>query len=461
MFRISAKEMTAIRKHAATLVDDIDLSADGEYEPEARSRGQLKEHQRAIMRAAKLNSAALEKVKSDDEARSIELAHDALMSLHDAIEDEFDSRASERSGSRQSERRDIPMQRNVSAVAGDSGDEIRSDLPVETFSLRGGETYTDFVMEHRSGRSRQFDSITPGAYLRSIVMGPKDDIERRALSEGTDSAGGYTVPDVLSARLIDRMRAASVVMRAGAQTVPLTSDRNFIAVVASDPLPAWRVENAALTESDPTFGRVEFTARSLGVLVKVSRELLQDSLNIEQALTTTLTEALAGELDRAALLGTGTAPQPRGVANFAGLTTSNDTVGDLGSYAPFIQARTALRTANSDVTAFIMSPRDEGHLAGMVDTTGQPKMMPEALRNVPMLTTTKIPTDLGTGTDESIILGGDWRRLMVGVRSELRIEVLRERFADNMQVAFIAHLRADIAAEHQAAFTKLAGVTIP
>ena len=48
---------------------------------------------------------------------------------------------------------------------------------------------------------------------------------------------------------------------------------------------------------------------------------------------------------------------------------------------------------------------------------------------------------------------------MIGVRSELRIEVTRDLFAANHQYAFVAHLRADVAAERDAHFTKLTGIT--
>jgi HK97 family phage major capsid protein len=149
------------------------------------------------------------------------------------------------------------------------------------------------------------------------------------------------------------------------------------------------------------------------------------------------------------------------VANFTGLTANAYAGGDLTGYGPLIRARTALRNVNSDVTAYVLSPRDEGQLAGLVATDGQPINVPPAIAQVPMLTTNKIPTNLGVGTDESIILAGDWSRLMIGVRTAISITVLKERFADNMQYGFLAALRADVAAEQEAAFTKLTEVTLP
>jgi HK97 family phage major capsid protein len=74
-----------------------------------------------------------------------------------------------------------------------------------------------------------------GAVVRALALGDRrglTDFERRALSEGTDASGGFTVPEVLSGAYIDRVRHAMVTMRAGAVTVPMTSDTLHIARLA-------------------------------------------------------------------------------------------------------------------------------------------------------------------------------------------------------------------------------------
>jgi HK97 family phage major capsid protein len=195
--------------------------------------------------------------------------------------------------------------------------------------------------------------------------------------------------------------------------------------------------------------------------VKASRELLEDSLNMETVLPNLLTTALAQEMDRVALLGSGSAPEPRGVANFTGLTSNAFSGGALSSYAPLIQARTALREVDSDVTAYIMTPRDDGTLAGLVDGQSQPLLVPPAIRDIPLLVTSKMPTNLGAASPPSgsQIIAGDWARLLIGIRSEIRVEVLKELFAGNHQFGFVAWMRADVAAEHEAAFTVLDAIT--
>jgi HK97 family phage major capsid protein len=99
-----------------------------------------------------------------------------------------------------------------------------------------------------------------------MVTGPRNETEQRALSEGTDSAGGYIVPTPLASNFIGLLRARSHVFASGAQTIELPSETLSIAKMTTDPVPGWRSEAAALAESDPVLGQTIFTARSLGVL---------------------------------------------------------------------------------------------------------------------------------------------------------------------------------------------------
>ena len=186
----------------------------------------------------------------------------------------------------------------------------------------------------------------------------------------------------------------------------MTSDNHSIAKVASDPAPAFRNEAASITESDPTFSAVTFTPRSLMIMTKVSRELLDDSINISTALPNIITAAMAAEMDRVCLEGTGIAPQPTGLKNQSGIGNT-DYDGVLSSYAPLLMAQTDILTNNAGpVNAFIMHPRDAGDLAALADTTNQPLNMPPAIGNIPLLTTTSIAIDGGDGSNESTIYVG-------------------------------------------------------
>ncbi|MDH3669344.1 MAG: phage major capsid protein [Paracoccaceae bacterium] len=341
-----------------------------------------------------------------------------------------------------------------------TGGTMRSGGQAEeaTVGLKPEQRMADWAREH-AGRS-DFEGLSLGGYLKSMVCGGGSELERRALSEGVDASGGFTVPDILSSRLIDLVRNRTQVIRAGAVTVPLTSDQHYIAKVASDAVPAWRSEAGSVAESDPSFARVELVPRSLAVLTKLSRELMEDTLNLETALPQMLAAAMAVEIDRAALFGSGAAPEPLGVSNTAGIEEVA-LGGPITSYQPLIDARGRL-TANNFAegpSAFIMNPAEETTVAGLTATDGQPLMPPRVLEGVPMLTTGNVPDGATVSPEDGTMIGGVFRHLLVGMRNDIRILTLRERYADTLELGLIAFARVDFAVEHPGAFVKITGVT--
>jgi HK97 family phage major capsid protein len=411
---------------------------------------QLQAQHRAKLAEARTLNAKITADTPEAEASKIERAFNVVMAEIDELRDKIEAAKSDRVGDPRVPRgADVSQACTPDSLVGDDS-ESRASAPI-------GHQQRCVAWAEARGHDA-YSRLPLGRYLRAMVTGAESDLEKRALSEGSDSAGGYTVPTHLSARLIDALRAASVVTRAGAQTVMLEGMTNNIARLASDPTPGWREEGAPVAASDPTFDNVQLVPRSLAVMTRVSMELLQDSINLGTELPRILATSLASELDRVALLGTGTAPEPRGIRATAGIGT--DALGGSIAYTDLAQARTAILTANAGpVSAFIMHPRDEGQLTGLTDSTGQPLSVPPVLAPIPMLTTTAIPSNGGAGTNESTVFAGNFAHMLIGIRSELRIEVLREIYMGNLQYAFIAHMRADVAVQHPGAFYTLTGVT--
>ncbi|MBW3578529.1 MAG: phage major capsid protein [Actinobacteria bacterium] len=304
-----------------------------------------------------------------------------------------------------------------------------------------------------------------GRWLRGISTGDWRDAERerRALSEGTLAGGGYTVPTVLSAELIDRARNVAAVFRAGARTVPMDSLTVNIARVAGDPTASWKAENAVITDSDMTFEQVTLKAKTLVSLTKASRELIEDSINAEEALRDAFAAQLAITLDKAALFGSGTDPEPRGVKNTTGVTKiSAGANGGIITYDLLVDVVTTGWNSNEATAgAVILAPRTERGVLKLKDANNNPLTLPQTVADVPRYATNQVPVTetQGTATNASSVFGGDWSQMLVGVRHGLEIEVLRERYADAFQLGFLAHLRADVTLARPAAFTVLEGVT--
>jgi len=334
--------------------------------------------------------------------------------------------------------------------------------------------------------SRQHGDFSPhersdfslGKLVRGMVTGSWDgaDLERRALSEGTNSAGGFLTPEPLATYVIDRIRNQARVIEAGARTLAMDSDSFSIPRLVSGVTAGWRSENAAVAESDPVFERVTFTARSLAVMTRLSYELFQDMTpDGATVIENELVQALAIELDRVALRGTGTAPEPKGVKNQTGVATlTNGANGAAFTYTSLVNAVSTVQAAGFNPNATILAPRATKSLALIADTTGQPLQAPPYLSGHDLLVTNQIPINLttGTSTDTSEAYTGQWDQLLIGFRPVVSISVQKvdgpagmvgvklsdQAYMSTMQVAILAFLRADIQVMHPEAFAVTTGL---
>lgn len=329
-------------------------------------------------------------------------------------------------------------------------------------------------------RSRGGDSLSQdderlslGAIVQARVRGDHrhlTDVERRVMAEGTDAAGGVLIPEQLSARIIDRARAQAVVIQAGAVTVPMASDVLVLARLAGGNTATWHAENAAdVAASDQTWERVELKAKTLVVEQKMSAELFEDlSDQGRRAIEHEIAQAIALKLDLAALEGDPAvdANSPRGITATTGIQSISMGANGLKptSYDQLVQALFAVKKQNgADPTAAILHPRDGETYALLKDSTAQPLRKPPAIENLPNLFSSQLATNRtqGTSSDASNAYVADFRQLLIGVRPSLQLhfQILRERYATpNLQVAFLAWLRADVALAQPAHFAKLIGL---
>ena len=101
------------------------------------------------------------------------------------------------------------------------------------------------------------------------------------LQVGTDTEGGYLVPDEFEKTLIEALEEENI-FRKLAHVINTSSGDRKIPVVASKGTASWVDEEGLIPDSDDSFGQVSIGAYKLGTLIKVSNELLNDSVfNLE------------------------------------------------------------------------------------------------------------------------------------------------------------------------------------
>lgn len=308
--------------------------------------------------------------------------------------------------------------------------------------------------------------LSIGKYVRGIVTGNWEgaDAERRAMSEGVLSDGGYLVPTELSSSVIDLARNKARIIQAGAKTIPMSSNNLTFAKVLTAPTAYWKKENDPITESGMTFGAVTLNAKTLTSMSRMSVELLEDAINIDNIVADAIAQGLALELDRVGLFGTGVDPEPLGLYNTAGIQKIDlgENGGDIDSYDVFSQAVEMVENVNGTANALLWSPRTAGTIDRYKDGTGQPLIAPESFKSLSKYTTNQIPNNMvkGSANNASCVFVGAWNNLFVGMRRNIVLEVSRTAAGafENLQVVIRAYLRADYVVAKPEQFVIIDGI---
>ncbi|WP_454826256.1 phage major capsid protein [Paraburkholderia xenovorans] len=316
----------------------------------------------------------------------------------------------------------------------------------------------------RASKAADEDSgITMGDFMRGVAGMKTTDGVKASLAVGTDTAGGFSVPNIVMPSILGALVDQSALLSAGASIYPVDEGGKSFTTAGIDtlPVPAWRNELGAISETDPTLRSIVSVPRSLACIVRFSRELLADSTDISRAVTQAISQAFALELDRVGLVGSGVAPEPLGLHGMDAVTKIQQ-IGATFAYADMLAAYQAqLEHKAPAPTAAIMSPRTRIGLAGMVDTTGQPLNVPPILTDVRQLATNGVPNNLGTGTNKSLVFIGNFSTVQYVMRERLNLGVLREAYAKTGEIGFLCHARVDVVAYYPQAITVIEGVASP
>jgi len=326
----------------------------------------------------------------------------------------------------------------------------------------------DFDAHYKSRSSNEEGDYGISDFLRGVANMRTSPEVRNALSTGTGAAGGFTVPGVLMPKILGAMAPASSLLQAGAGIVMLDEGATSFTTAAIDTIPtaAWRAEGGTLATSDPAFRAVVATPRSLSFQFKVSRELLADGQNLQEALYLAIGQAFAKELDRTGLRGSGIAPEPKGI-KYAGnnFPISSGVNGkSLDNYGIVFATLQELAEENAPTpTAMIMAPRTRVNLGGLVDTTGQPLRVPDMIQPIKQIVCSQIPITqtVGTSTDCSDIYVGDFGSVYFAMREQVSVQLLTELYAGTGEVGFACHLRADVVVTYPNAIAVITGVRPP
>jgi HK97 family phage major capsid protein len=208
-------------------------------------------------------------------------------------------------------------------------------------------------------------------------------------------------------------------------------------------------------ETGVEFAAIEMRARTLMFWVEVSRELAQDAVGLDAALRNALAQSAAVEVDRACIFGIGAAEQPMGLYHDAEITKLAVTPGN--HWEDISLSMMSIENANLTPSAVLMSPRTHDILRRLRDGEGHFMPVPQWCPQI--LVSKQVSDALGAGADESVVVTGDFSNMVIGVRAEYHLEVLKEAAARKYAIVLLAGIRLDMAIVRPEGFHLLTGLT--
>ena len=254
------------------------------------------------------------------------------------------------------------------------------------------------------------------------------------------------VPEEFERQIVTGLDEANVVR--GLAKVITTSAERKIPVAATHSTAQWTAENGAYTESGPTFDQKTIDAFKLTDLVKVSIELLQDSMfDLESYIAGEFARAFGIAEEEAFCVGTGTG-QPTGI-----FTANGGTVGVTAASATAITADElinliySLKSPYRRNAKFLMNDATVSMIRKLKDKNDaylwQPSLQagePDKLLGYDLYTSPYVPT---AKAGALTVAFGDFKNYWIADRSGRTVQRLNELYSTNGQVGFVATERVD------------------
>ena len=291
--------------------------------------------------------------------------------------------------------------------------------------------------DEKTGRASNAYKEDFGAHLRG--KRPVHNV----LSEGVQADGGYLVPEEFERQIVMGLDEANVV-RSLAKVITTSAERK-IPVAATHSEAKWTAENGAYTPSDPHFDQKTIDAFKLTDLVKVSIELLQDSMfDLESYIAAEFARAFGIAEEEAFCVGTGTG-QPTGIftANGGQVGVDNSTL----SADELISLVYALKSPYRRNAKFLMNEKTVSTIRKFKDGNGvylwQPSLQagePDKLLGYDLYTSPYVPEAV---SGAYAVAFGDFKNYWIADRSGRTVQRLNELYSTNGQVGFVATERVD------------------
>ena len=269
-----------------------------------------------------------------------------------------------------------------------------------------------------------------------------------ALREGTDSEGGYLVPDEFERTLVEALEEENV-FRTLAHVIKTSSGDRKIPVVATKGSASWIDEEGVYQDSDDAFSQVSIGAYKLGTMIKVSEELLADSVfDLEAYISKEFARRIGAREEESFFTGDGKG-KPLGILAAkdgaeVGVTAASATAITADEVIDLFYSLKAPYRKNA---VWVLNDATVKQIRKLKDSTGQylwqPSLVagtPDTILGRPVKTSAFMPV---AAAGAKTIAFGDFKYYWIADRQGRTFKKLSELYAANGQVGFMGTQRVD------------------
>ena len=310
---------------------------------------------------------------------------------------------------------------------------------------RNAQAEAAFEFEASQEAAKRSGIDPRGLYLPMDVMRSWNQRDLNTSDDSAMVAEAYRGGD-----FIDVLRNASSVMQAGATMLTgLQGDVKIPKKTAASSAGWIASEGGASSESEPTFGQVTMSPKTIGAFTDITRlMMMQSSLDIENLVRNDLSTGIALAIDDGALEGSGASGQPTGIKNTSGINAPTAFAGVNPTFAEVVAMETAVAEDNALLgnLAYILNASMAGALKTTVKDAGSGQFV---LQGGEMNGYRAIVSNQVTAGD---LYFGNFADCLIGMYGGLDITVDPYTASTSGTVRIVALQTVDVAVRHAVSF---------
>ena len=310
---------------------------------------------------------------------------------------------------------------------------------------RNAQAEAAFEFEASQEAAKRAGVDPQGLYMPMDVMRSWNQRDLNTSDDSAMVAEAYRGGD-----FIDVLRNASSVMQAGATMLTgLQGDVKIPKKTAASSAGWIATEGGASSESEPTFGQVTMSPKTIGAFTDITRlMMMQSSLDIENLVRNDLSTGIALAIDDGALEGSGSSGQPTGIKNTSGINAPTSFAGVNPTFAEVVAMETAVAEDNALLgnLAYILNASMAGALKTTVKDAGSGQFV---LQGGEMNGYRAIVSNQVTAGD---LYFGNFADCLIGMYGGLDITVDPYTASTSGTVRIVALQTVDVAVRHAVSF---------